>query len=76
MSWWTSLRQLTSRSNQLALHTMSTLLDKLIFCGADCLLDDQETLVKLACQQWRGDLEIEVQLKEHFIGLDQPKILE
>jgi len=63
-SWWRSLRQLTSRSNRLALETAGTLLDRLTRRGTDDLLDDQETLVELAGQQWRGDMEIGVLLKK------------
>lgn len=63
-AYGTAIRQLTSRSNRLALQTLSTLLDELIFHGIDHLLEERETLVELAERQWRGDMEIEVELKK------------
>jgi hypothetical protein len=69
-SWWPTLQQLTSRSNQQAVQTAGTLLDNLVAHGPDYLLDDPETLVELAGQQWRGDMEIDVLLKKHNIAFN------
>lgn len=57
-----TLRQLISRSNILALETLETLLDSVVSCGIEFLLDEQNRLVEIAEQEWRGEAKIEVEL--------------
>jgi anaerobic magnesium-protoporphyrin IX monomethyl ester cyclase len=57
------LRRLNRQSNMLALKTLRTLLQEVLAKGIDYLMEEQETFVELAEQEWRGEMRVEVELK-------------
>lgn len=57
-----TLRKLTRTANQLALDTLDALLDAIMTRGAETLIDEQQTLLALADQEWRGEAQIEAEL--------------
>ena len=56
------LRDLTRRANMLALDTLENLLNEVTSRGIDDLFKEQETLVKIAEREWRGEMRIEEEL--------------
>lgn len=56
------LRNLVEKTNLLAIDTLDSLLNALRDRGLDPLLADQAWLVALAEQEWRGEIEAEVEL--------------
>jgi anaerobic magnesium-protoporphyrin IX monomethyl ester cyclase len=58
------LRQLMAQSNTLALETLEKLLDAMYSRGIGTLLEERETLLKLAEHEWHGEAEVEAGLKE------------
>jgi radical SAM superfamily enzyme YgiQ (UPF0313 family) len=61
-AYGTKLRHLISRSNRLALDALVSLLDEVSYRGAECLLEEQKTLLGLAEQVWHGEAMIEAEL--------------
>ena len=58
------LNQIIRRTNMLAIRTLESLLDDVLTYGIEFLLKDQERLVNLFEQEWRGEMRAEVNLKE------------
>jgi hypothetical protein len=56
------LRHLVARCNDLAIQTLETLLDAYESPGYDALIDEKDTLVKIAENEWRGEAGIESEL--------------
>jgi anaerobic magnesium-protoporphyrin IX monomethyl ester cyclase len=59
-----ALNQIIRQTNMLALETLESLLDDILTHGIEFLLKDQERLVHLFEQEWRGEMKAEVRLKE------------
>lgn len=57
------LRELTQRSNLLALETLEMLLDNVLQRDIDALFNERDTLVEIADREWRGEAEIEMELE-------------
>lgn len=58
----TTLRQIIAKSNRLALKTLDTLLETVLYCDINVLIDEQSKLLELAEQEWRCEKEIEAEL--------------
>jgi anaerobic magnesium-protoporphyrin IX monomethyl ester cyclase len=58
------LGNLISQSNLLAIETLETLLDIVTNFDIEYLLKEQNTLVNIAEKEWRGEAEIEIELKK------------
>lgn len=64
-----SLRQIISRTNLSALDTLQELLDAVISQGAESLLQEQATLLRLAENEWRMESSAEIELERiHYSG--------
>lgn len=59
-----TLNQIIRRTNMLAIDALESLLDNILTHGIELLLNDQERLVHLFEQVWRGEMKAEVRLKE------------
>ncbi len=58
----TVLRQIIAKSNTQALKTLNILLDAILRNDIDILIDEEETLLEFAEQEWRCEAEIEAGL--------------
>ena len=70
--WEQPFRSMVSRSNLLAVETLEALLDQLVTHGIDFLLEEKNTLVDLAEQEWRGEMSVEVELQKMGAGIAIP----
>jgi radical SAM superfamily enzyme YgiQ (UPF0313 family) len=59
-----ALNRIVRRTNMLAIRTLESLLDDVLTYGIEFLLKDQERLVNLFEQEWRGEMRAEVSLKK------------
>lgn len=57
-----ALRELISRSNKLALDSLEDLLNAVTECEIAALLDEETRLISLTEREWRGELELDLEL--------------
>jgi radical SAM superfamily enzyme YgiQ (UPF0313 family) len=57
------IRHLISKSNNDSLQTLRELLDGVMSQDIKYLLEDQDTIMKIAERQWRSEMEVEIELK-------------
>ena len=63
--WKQVLQQMIRDTNMLAIKTLESLLEDIIRYGIDFLLQEQqERIVTLFEQEWRGEMQAEVQLEK------------
>lgn len=65
-----ALKQIIRNTNMLAINTLESLLDEVLTYDIDYLLKDQERLVSLFEQEWRGEMSAEVSLKKLSVRAD------
>jgi hypothetical protein len=58
-----ALNGIIRETNLLAIETLESLLDDILACGIDSLLEDRERLVSTFEREWRGEMVAEVNLK-------------
>lgn len=63
-----ALNHLIRDTNMLALNTLESLLDDVLTYDIEYLLKDQERLVSLFEQEWRGEMRAELSLKKLFVS--------